>query len=263
MLQPLASSAAVMSEQDIEAGIAILDIGGGTTDLAVFYEGILKHTAVIPFGGENITNDIKMGLGVLKSHAEQMKLQFGSALADAAHNNAFIKIPSLRGLPSKDISVKNLAGIIQARMSEILAFVTFHLKQVGLDNKMLNGGIVLTGGGSQLKHLIQLTEYVTGLNARIGYPNEHLAGNHIEGMEKPMYATCIGLILKGYNVYESSLNELKSENTNTEVEVINNQPEKEVVIRVINKKPKSFKEFMTSIKGGVIDLFKEEGDLKL
>ena len=263
MLQPLASSAAVMSEQDIEAGIAILDIGGGTTDLAVFYEGILKHTAVIPFGGENITNDIKMGLGVLKSHAEQMKLQFGSALADAAHNNAFIKIPSLRGLPSKDISVKNLAGIIQARMSEILAFVTFHLKQVGLDNKMLNGGIVLTGGGSQLKHLIQLTEYVTGLNARIGYPNEHLAGNHIEGMDKPMYATCIGLILKGYNVYESSLNELKSENTNTEVEVINNQPEKEVVIRVINKKPKSFKEFMTSIKGGVIDLFKEEGDLKL
>jgi cell division protein FtsA len=263
MLQPLASSAAVMSEQDIEAGIAILDIGGGTTDLAVFYEGILKHTAVIPFGGENITNDIKIGLSVLKSHAEQMKLQFGSALADAAHNNAFIKIPSLRGLPSKDISVKNLAGIIQARMSEILAFVTFHLKQVGLDNKMLNGGIVLTGGGSQLKHLIQLTEYVTGLNARIGYPNEHLAGNHIEGMEKPMYATCIGLILKGYNVYEGSLNELKSENTNTEVEVINNQPEKEVVVRLINKKPKSFKEFMTSIKGGVIDLFKEEGDLKL
>lgn len=263
MLQPLASSAAVMSEQDIEAGIAILDIGGGTTDLAVFYEGILKHTAVIPFGGENITTDIKMGLGVLKSHAEQMKLQFGSALVDAAHNNAFIKIPSLRGLPSKDISVKNLAGIIQARMSEILAFVTFHLKQVGLDNKMLNGGIVLTGGGSQLKHLIQLTEYVTGLNARIGYPNEHLAGNHFEGMEKPMYATCIGLILKGYNVYESSLNELKSETPTTIVETPVNQPQKEVVIKRINNKPKTFKEFMTSIKGGVIDLFKEEGDLKL
>jgi cell division protein FtsA len=263
MLQPLASSAAVMSEQDIEAGIAILDIGGGTTDLAVFYEGILKHTAVIPFGGENITNDIKMGLGVLKSHAEQMKLQFGSALADAAHNNAFIKIPSLRGLPSKDISVKNLAGIIQARMSEILAFVTFHLKQVGLDNKMLNGGIVLTGGGSQLKHLIQLTEYVTGLNARIGYPNEHLAGSHFEGMEKPMYATCIGLILKGYNVYESSLNELKSENTPVILETTETQQEKEVVIKRISNKPKTFKEFMTSIKGGVIDLFKEEGDLKL
>jgi cell division protein FtsA len=266
MLQPLASSAAVMSEQDIEAGIAILDIGGGTTDLAVFYEGILKHTAVIPFGGENITNDIKMGLGVLKSHAEQMKLQFGSALADAAHQNAFIKIPSLRGLPSKDISVKNLAGIIQARMSEILAFVTFHLKQVGLDNKMLNGGIVLTGGGSQLKHLIQLTEYVTGLNARIGYPNEHLAGNHIERMEKPMYATCIGLILKGYSVYESSLNELKAENSNAITESIKpaaDQPKEEVVLHTLNKKPKTFKEFMNSLKGGLIDLFKEEGDMKL
>jgi cell division protein FtsA len=175
MLQPLASSAAVMSDEDIEAGVAILDIGGGTTDLSVFFDGILKHTAVIPFGGENITNDIKMGLGVLRTHAEAMKIQHGSALADAANANAFIKIPGLRGLPSKEISVKNLAAIIQARMSEIMAFVTFHLKQVGMDNKMLNGGIVLTGGGSQLKHLIQLTEYATGLNARIGYPNEHLA----------------------------------------------------------------------------------------
>ena len=108
-----------------------------------------------------------------------MKIQYGSALSDAAQANAFIKIPGLRGMPSREISVKNLASIIQARMSEILAFVTFHLKQVGLDNKMLNGGIVLTGGGSQLKHLIQLTEYATGLNARIGYPNEHLAANHI------------------------------------------------------------------------------------
>lgn len=266
MLQPLASSAAVMSEQDIEAGIAILDIGGGTTDLAVFYEGILKHTAVIPFGGENITNDIKMGLGVLKSHAEQMKLQFGSALADAAHQNAFIKIPSLRGLPSKDISVKNLAGIIQARMSEILAFVTFHLKQVGLDNKMLNGGIVLTGGGSQLKHLIQLTEYVTGLNARIGYPNEHLAGNHLEKMSKPMYATCLGLILKGYSVYESSLNELRSENIDVVSDDVKNAAmasQDDVAIHMVNKKPKTFKEFMNSLKGGMIDLFKEEGDMKL
>ena len=263
MLQPLASSAAVMSEQDIEAGIAILDIGGGTTDLAVFYEGILKHTAVIPFGGENITNDIKMGLGVVKHHAEQMKLQFGSALAEAAQNNAIIKIPSLRGLPSKDISVKNLAGIIQARMSEILAFVTFHLKQVGLDNKMLNGGIVLTGGGSQLKHLIQLTEYVTGLNARIGYPNEHLAGNHIEGMEKPMYATCIGLILKGYNIYETSLNELKTQNSNSlleAVEVVEGGIEEKEPKIIVIPKPKSFKEFMNSIKGGIIDIFKEEDD---
>src|SRR3954471_71818 len=201
VLQPLASSSAVMSDIDMEAGVAILDIGGGTSDLAVFCEGVLKHTAVIPFGGENITNDIRMGLGVLKGQAEAMKVQFGSALADETKTNAFITIPGLKGMPAKEISVKNLANIIQARMSEILDFVTYHLKQIGLD-KMLNGGIILTGGGSQLKHLIQLTEYTTGLNARIGLPNEHLAANHIDELKKPMYATCIGLILKVYNDYE-------------------------------------------------------------
>ncbi len=267
VLQPLASSAAVMSEQDIEAGIAILDIGGGTTDLAVFYEGILKHTAVIPFGGENITNDIKLGLGVLKTQAEQMKIQFGSALADAAQNNAFIKIPGLRGLPSRDISVKNLAGIIQARMSEILAFVTFHLKQVGLDSKMLNGGIVLTGGGAQLKHLIQLTEYVTGLNARIGYPNEHLAANHFPGLEKPMYSTCIGLILKGYNVYENNLNRLHVEQKRTELRSLLSQAEiqkvEELEKPIETKGRRTLSDFMNTIKDGLIDLFKEEGDKQL
>jgi len=267
VLQPLASSAAVMSEQDIEAGIAILDIGGGTTDLAVFYEGILKHTAVIPFGGENITNDIKLGLGVLKTQAEQMKIQFGSALADAAQNNAFIKIPGLRGLPSRDISVKNLAGIIQARMSEILAFVTFHLKQVGLDSKMLNGGIVLTGGGAQLKHLIQLTEYVTGLNARIGYPNEHLAANHFPGLEKPMYSTCIGLILKGYNVYENNMNRLHVEQKRTELRSRLTEAEiqkvEELEKPVEIKGRRTLSDFMNTIKDGLIDLFKEEGDKQL
>ena len=202
VLQPLASASAVMSDIDLEAGVAILDIGGGTSDLAVFYDGILKHTAVIPFGGENITHDIRLGLGVLKSQAEAMKVQFGSALATEANANAFVTIPGLKGMPAKEISVKSLAGIIQARMSEILDFVTYHLKQVGLDSRLLNGGIILTGGGSQLKHLIQLTEYTTELNARIGLPNEHLAPNHIDELKKPMYSTCLGLILKGYNDYE-------------------------------------------------------------
>src|SRR6201991_2004054 len=209
VLQPLASSSAVMCQEDLEAGVAIVDIGGGTTDLAVFYEGILKHTAVIPFGGENITNDIKTGLGVLKTQAEQMKVQFGSALSNEAKANAYITIPGLRGMPAKEISVKNLANIIQARMSEIMDFVTYHLKQVGLDNKTLNGGIVMTGGGSQLRHLIQLTEYVTGLNARIGYPTEHLAAGHIEELAKPTYSTCIGLILKGYSDYEHNRKEFE------------------------------------------------------
>ena len=266
VLQPLASAAAVMCEHDLEAGVAIVDIGGGTTDLAVFYEGILKHTAVIPFGGENITNDIKMGLGVLRTQAEQMKVQFGSALSDEAKANAFITIPGIRGMQPKEISVKNLAHIIQARMSEILDFVTFHLKQVGLDSRLLNGGVVLTGGGSQLKHLIQLTEYVTGLNARIGYPNEHLAAGHIDELAKPVYATCIGLILKGYNVFENTQNKLR-------VNDINLVPEQEIDHTVVVDevtgtggihigKRKTLKSFMDSIKDGLIELFKEEEDTK-
>lgn len=265
VLQPLASASAVMSDIDMEAGVAILDIGGGTSDLAVFYEGILKHTAVIPFGGENITNDIRMGLGVLKSQAEAMKVQFGSALSDEAKSNAFITIPGLKGMPAKEISVKNLAAIIQARMSEILDFVTYHLKQVGLDSRALNGGIILTGGGSQLKHLIQLTEYTTGLNARIGLPNEHLAPNHIEELKKPMYSTCLGLILKGYSDYDHKYKEFKEKFRKVEVPrnltVENPEPVKEAVAApaTVDVGPRKQK-FWDKFKNNLIDLFKEEED---
>ena len=269
VLQPLASAAAVMCDQDLEAGVAIVDIGGGTTDLAVFYEGILKHTAVIPFGGENITNDIKTGLGVLKTQAEQMKIQFGSALSDEAKANAFITIPGLRGMAPKEISVKNLAGIIQARMSEIMDFVSYHLKQVGLDNRMLNGGVILTGGGSQLKHLIQLTEYVTGLNARIGFPNEHLSGGHIEELAKPMYSTCIGLILKGYNDYENKNKQLAPNFTRiSAAEIVDKHPVPDetmaapAVKTIIIKPRKTLQGFMDKMKTNLIELFKEEEDTK-
>ena len=271
VLQPLASSSAVMGQEDLEAGVAIVDIGGGTTDLAVFYEGILKHTAVIPFAGENITNDIKTGLGVLKTQAEQMKVQFGSALTNEAKGNAYITIPGLRGMPAKEISVKSLAGIIQARMSEIMDFVTYHLKQVGLDNKALNGGVVLTGGGSQLKHLIQLTEYATGLPARIGFPNEHLAAGHIEELAKPTYSTCIGLILKGYDDYEH--NRKQFEKGYKKVDVPDTlrkaieEEENKIEIEEVNpervKQRRGLNNFWGKFKDGIIDLFKEEEDKHL
>lgn len=269
VLQPLASASAVMSDIDLEAGVAILDIGGGTSDLAVFYDGILKHTAVIPFGGENITNDIRLGLGVLKQQAEAMKVQFGSALADEAKANAFITIPGLKGMQAKEISVKNLAQIIQARMSEILDFVSYHLKQVGLDSRALNGGIILTGGGSQLKHLIQLTEYTTGLNARIGLPNEHLAANHIDELKKPMYATCLGLILKGYNDYEHKYKEFEEKYRKIEIpKKLKKEVEEPIVVKPVAEEPKTVDvtgrkqklRFWDKFKDNLIDLFKEEED---
>jgi cell division protein FtsA len=272
VLQPLASAGAVMNDVDLEAGVVILDIGGGTSDIAVFHDGILKHTAVIPFGGENITNDIKQGLGVLKTQAEAMKVQFGSALADQTNANAYITIPGLRGMPAKEISVKNLSQIIQARMQEILDFVVYNLKVVGLDNKNLNGGVILTGGGSQLKHLIQLTEYATGLNARIGLPTEHLAPNHIEELKKPMYSTCLGLILKGYNDYENEYKEfteqfkkvivpkeLKQEVVQT-VAVETNEEIAETPAIVDVKERKTKMKIWDKMKHTLIELFKEEED---
>jgi cell division protein FtsA len=271
VLQPLASADAVMCEHDLEAGVAILDIGGGTSDLAVFHEGILKHTAVIPFGGENITNDIKTGLSVLKSQAEAMKVQFGSALAQEAKANAIITIPGIRGMPPKQVSVKTLAQIIQARMSEILDFVTYHLKQVGMDSRTLNGGIILTGGGSQLKHLIQLTEYQTGLNARIGFPNEHLASGYIEELTKPMYSTCIGLILKGYSDFERQRKDFITSNAEvtvpkdftrplTQEELQKELETMQVPLETVRKRNKSIWDKM---KDSIYEIFREEDDQEL
>ena len=199
-LEPLASADAVLSDEEKEAGVVLVDIGGGTTDVAIFYDGIIRHTAVIPFGGAIITEDIKEGCGIIKAQAEQLKLRFGSALAQENQINEVISIPGLRGRPHKEISVNTLAQIIQARMEEILEFVLFEIKNSGFERK-LAGGIVVTGGGAQLKHLQQLVMLTTGLDCRIGTPNEHLAGADDE-LKNPMYATGVGLVMKGIEKYE-------------------------------------------------------------
>lgn len=267
VLQPLASADAVMCDHDLEAGVAILDIGGGTSDLAVFHDGILRHTAVIPFGGENITNDIKVGLGVLKNQAEAMKVQFGSASAQNAKSNAIITIPGFRGAASKQVSVKTLAQIIESRMSEILDFVMFHLKQVGMDSRNLNGGVILTGGGSQLKHLIQLTEYHTGMNARIGLPIEHLAGGYIDELTKPMYATCIGLILKGYDDYEKNRKTFLINNTAISVPEGFTKAEEELpeseerTQEKMKKEKKPRTSIWDRVRDGLLEIFREDDDI--
>jgi len=202
ILEPLASSESVLSEEEKEAGVVLVDIGGGTTDLAIFHEGIIRHTAVIPFGGNSVTEDIREGCSVMRNQAELLKNRFGSALAEENKENEIICVPGLRGREPKEISVKNLAYVIQARMEEIIEHVYYEIKSSGYEKKLI-AGIVITGGGAQLKHLPQLVEFVTGLDSRIGYPNEHLAKNDVlpknvyDELKSPMYATGIGLLIKG------------------------------------------------------------------
>lgn len=202
ILEPLASADAVLSSEEKEAGIVLVDIGGGTTDIAIFNDHIIRHTAVIPFGGNVITDDIKMGCSILRDQAELLKSRFGSALAAENKESEVVCIPGLRGRDPKEISLKNLANIIQSRMEEILDHVYFEVKNSGLE-KQLSGGIVLTGGGAQLKHLRQLTEYVTGMSTRIGYPNEHLANSKVEAVTSPLFATGVGLVLRGFNYLDN------------------------------------------------------------
>ncbi len=193
-LEPLASADAVLSEEEKEAGVVLVDIGGGTTDVAIFQDGIIRHTAVIPFGGNVITEDIKEGCSIIKNQAELLKIKFGSALASENQENEIVSIPGLRGRPHKEISIKNLSHIIQARMDEIIEHVYYEIKNSGFEKKLI-AGIVVTGGGAQLKHITQSVEYITGMDTRIGYPNEHLAKG-AEEVTSPMYATSVGLVMK-------------------------------------------------------------------
>jgi cell division protein FtsA len=195
ILEPLASSEAVLTEEEKEAGVVLVDIGGGTTDIAIFQDGIIRHTAVIPFGGNVITEDIKEGCSIIRSQAEQLKVKFGSALAKQTRENEIVSIPGLRGREPKEISVKNLAHIIQARVEEIIDNVYYEIKNSGYEKKLI-AGIVITGGGSQLKNISQLVEYITGMDTRIGYPNEHL-GKGFDEVKSPMYATGVGLVISG------------------------------------------------------------------
>ncbi|AOR25907.1 cell division protein FtsA [Formosa sp. Hel3_A1_48] len=206
-LEPLASAKAVLSQEEKEAGVALIDIGGGTTDLAVFKDGIIRHTAVIPFGGNVITEDIKEGCSIIEKQAELLKIKFGSAWPGENKDNEIVSIPGLRGRDPKEISLKNLSKIIHARVVEIIEQVYVEIKNYGHEEqkKKLIAGIVLTGGGSQLNHLKQLVEYITGMDTRVGYPNEHLAGDSDGDITSPLYATAVGLVLDGLERQEKQV----------------------------------------------------------
>jgi len=194
ILEPLASAQSVLTEEEKEAGVVLVDIGGGTTDVAIFYDGIIRHTAVIPFGGNVVTSDIKEGCSVLYKQAESLKVQFGSAMGDGAREDMVVTIPGISGWEPKEISFKSLAYIIQARMEEIIDYVTYQIEASGCYDKV-GSGIVLTGGGALLKNLPQLIKFRTGLDVRIGIPNNGLAGDLPPEAHMPNFSTSIGLVL--------------------------------------------------------------------
>jgi len=201
ILEPIASAQAVLSDEEKEAGVVLVDIGGGTTDIAIFQDSIIRHSAVIPFGGDVVTEDVKEGCKIMKKHAEELKVKFGSALASENREDEVVAIPGLRGRPPKEITLQNLASIIQARMEEIVEQIYFEIRNSGFEKKLI-AGIVLTGGGAQLKHIDQLTEFATGMPTRIGYPNEHLAVGVGDEMASPMFATGVGLVIEGISRFD-------------------------------------------------------------
>ncbi len=195
-LEPIASSTAVLNKEEKEAGIVLVDIGGGTTDLTIFHEGVVRHTAVIPFGGYVVTRDVKEGCTIMNYQAEKLKVKFGSALAEEVLENKIITIPGLKGRAPKEISEKNLALIIQARIEEILEYVMYEIEKSGYRDRLI-GGIVLTGGGSKLKNIEELVEFHTGIHTKVSYPIEHLAHGYIKDLSSPVFSTSIGLLLNG------------------------------------------------------------------
>lgn len=193
ILEPLASSYAVLDDEEKEAGVVLVDIGGGTTDLAVFQENTIRHTAVIAIAGQKVTDDIKIGLSVLDDQAQKLKHNYGESFVDLIENDESITIPGIAGRPPKEITKSILAKIIQARMEEIMEIIAIEIKRSGYSDS-LSAGIVITGGGSLINNICPLANEVLGMDAKIGRPLG-LAGGLIEEVNSPVYATSVGLVL--------------------------------------------------------------------
>jgi cell division protein FtsA len=253
ILEPLASSSAVLTDDEKEAGVALVDIGGGTTDVAVYYDDVIRHTAVVPFGGNVVTQDIKEGCSILNRQAEALKTQFGSALGDLSPEDKVVTIPGISGREPKEISFKSLAYIIQSRMEEIIDAVMFEIENSGCIEK-LSAGIVLTGGGAMLKHLAQLVKFRTGMDVRIGYPNEFLAASSLDEINNPMYATSVGLLIRGIELSKSEVKykPLVSNKIIEEEEVVEEKEEN-------TEKQQSTGKIIDVLKRSFTSIFEEKG----
>ncbi|HEX5464004.1 MAG TPA: cell division protein FtsA [Burkholderiales bacterium] len=194
ILQPLASAMAVISEDEKDLGVCLVDIGGGTTDLAVFTHGAIRHTAVIPIAGDQITNDIAMALRTPTKDAEEIKQRFGCALSQLADPQEMVEVPGVGERSPRELSRKTLAEVIEPRVEELYALVQSELRRSGYE-ELLSSGIVLTGGSSLMRGMVELGEEVFHMPVRIGQPNYN--GSLADVVRNPRYATCVGLLLAG------------------------------------------------------------------
>ncbi|NLA24226.1 MAG: cell division protein FtsA, partial [Bacteroidales bacterium] len=271
ILEPLASSAAVLSNDEKEVGVALVDIGGGTSDVAVFHDGVLVHTAVIPMGGNLITSDIKSAYNILERQAEELKLQYGSAIPEKTQEGFIITIPGLKGRPPKQISLVDLNMIIKARVEEIVHAVKFQI-ELSQKEDQLGAGIVICGGGALLKNIRQLISHLTNYDVRIGYSTEHLSSNVVEEINQPQFATSLGLIMKAYEMQNENNNvksKLGLQETKQEAET--EQEVEEVETRKKSKRQKTKRQkqgdesssnLIDKLKDKMSRLFEEDEDVE-
>ncbi len=225
VLEPIASAFAILDKEDRAAGATLVDIGGGTTDIAIFHEGYIRHTSVLPVAGKAITKDIKDGCNIMQHHAEKLKTRYGCCLPQQVDENDIISIPGLHAQPAREIPLKTLAGIIKARTESILEQVGYEINQSGYDKRLISG-VVLTGGGAQLRHIKELADYTLGIYTRIGIPNTHLVEDTPPELLEPMYATGIGLVLYGIDEVEhEEVNQPVAQEETSEPETTVTEPE--------------------------------------
>lgn len=199
ILQPLASATAVLSEDEQDLGVCLLDIGGGTSDLAVFTQGAIRHTAVIPIAGDQITNDIAMALRTPTKDAEEIKRQHGCALRELADAKEMLEVPGVGDRPSRQLSRQTLAEVIEPRVEELYSLVQAELRRSGFE-ELLSSGVVITGGSSAMQGMVELGEEVFHMPVRLGLPT--YSAGLAEVIRNPRYSTGVGLLMAGVSQYE-------------------------------------------------------------
>ena len=195
VLQPYASSFAVLDEEEKELGVCLLDVGGGTTDFSIFFEGSIRHTSVVGLGGVNITNDIAIGLRTPRAQAEEIKKRYGAALSSLVDTNETMEVPGVGGRKKREVSRQILASIIEPRIEEVFSLVEREIKRSGFDDR-LTAGIVLTGGTAKMEGIEQLAERIFDLPVKVGIPKGIVGLT--DAVSDPVHAAGIGLIVYGY-----------------------------------------------------------------